>query len=94
MERHFLSALQMFHYGEGARAGDELADLARWWSEGIGGVADVTPPLVPALLWSYMCEEIEPAWERGWQPADVALDAALCGARISVSRRFSDSKAS
>jgi hypothetical protein len=61
----------MFHFGEGARAGDELAALARWWSEGIGAVADVTPPFVPSLLWSYLSEEIEPAWERGWQPADV-----------------------
>ena len=54
----------LFHFGEGARAGDELAALARWWSEGIGGVEDVTPPFVPSVLWSYLSEEIEPAWER------------------------------
>lgn len=76
IERQFLGALRKFHYGEGAYAAQELANLARWWSEGIGGAADVKPPLVPALLWSHLCGEIEEAWERGWQPADVSRVAS------------------
>ncbi|MFZ0666132.1 MAG: DUF2786 domain-containing protein [Acidimicrobiales bacterium] len=66
----------MFHFGQGAHADKELAALARLWSEGIGGVADGSPPLVPAVLWAYLRDEIEPAWERGWQPADVSRIAS------------------
>jgi hypothetical protein len=71
IERQFLDALRVFHDGDGEQAGLKLAALGRWWTEGTGRVADITPALVPALLCSYLCGEIELAWERGWQPADI-----------------------
>jgi hypothetical protein len=71
IERHFLAALAHFDVGEGALARAHLDHLARWWAQGIGRAVDVTPGLVPALLCSYLTEEIRLAWERGWQPADI-----------------------
>lgn len=50
----------------------DLAVLAGWWEDGIGREANTSPGLVPALVCSYLCGEIEQVWRRGWQPADVA----------------------
>jgi hypothetical protein len=71
IDRLFLSALRMFDFGEGAQAGHELATLALLWSQGVGGVRDILPPFVPEILWLYLYNEVELAWRRGWQPADI-----------------------
>jgi hypothetical protein len=71
IERHFSEALRLFYCGDGEQAGYELAALGRWWGEGTGRVADITPGFVPALLCLHLCGKIELAWERGWQPADI-----------------------
>src|ERR1700722_15005751 len=71
VERQFLDTLQLFDMGDYEGAFGNVADPARRWAEGIGGVPDETPPLVPSLLWSRLLRGIEQAWERGWQPADV-----------------------
>jgi hypothetical protein len=71
VDDRFLAALEKFDAGQGALAGSELAALAGWWTEGVGRSAAVTPGVVPALVCSYLCGEMEEAWECGWQPADV-----------------------
>ncbi len=71
IEDRFASALGKFDVGRGDQAAPELAALAGWWTEGVGRLSAVTPGLVPALVCSYLSGEIDQAWERGWQPADI-----------------------
>jgi hypothetical protein len=71
IESQFFGALRKFRSGVGYLARHDLVELALQWSEGTGGVPGVCPPLVPSLLWSHLCTQIELAWDRGWQPADV-----------------------
>ncbi len=71
IEDRFVSALGKFDVGQGDRAGPELAALAGWWAEGVGQSPGLTPGLVPGLVCSYLRGEIDQAWERGWQPADI-----------------------
>jgi hypothetical protein len=71
IEHQFVGALGKFDVGQGSQAGPELAALAGWWTEGVGQSAGVTPGFVPALVSSYLCSEVDQAWERGWQPADI-----------------------
>ena len=71
VERQFRSVLDRFDRGEGTHAAQGLALLAGWWTDGVGRGANETPGLVPALVCSYLCGEIEQVWGRGWQPADV-----------------------
>ena len=71
VEEQFSSALEKFDVGQGSLARGELVALAGWWTEGVGRLSGVTPGLVPALVCSYLSGEIDEAWERGWQPADV-----------------------
>ncbi|MGO9028183.1 MAG: DUF2786 domain-containing protein [Acidimicrobiales bacterium] len=71
VERQFRSALDRFDRGEETQAEQGLVQLAGWWTDGVGRRANETPGLVPALVCSYLCGEIEQVWGRGWQPADV-----------------------
>lgn len=72
IERRFRLVLEQFDSGEGAGSTADLAVLARWWEDGIGRATNMSPGLVPALVCSYLCGEIERVWGRGWQPADVS----------------------
>jgi uncharacterized protein DUF2786 len=71
IEDRFASALGKFDCGQGDQAGPELAALAAWWAERVGQSTGVTPGLIPTLVCSHLCGEIDQAWERGWQPADI-----------------------
>lgn len=71
IEERFAAALRKFDGGQGDQAGPELAALAAWWAEGLNQSTGVTPGLIPTLVCSYLCGEIDQAWERGWQPADI-----------------------
>jgi hypothetical protein len=71
VEDRFASALGKFDRGQGSQADPELAALAAWWTEGLGQSTGITPGLIPNLVCSHLCGEIDQAWERGWQPADV-----------------------
>ncbi len=71
VERQFRSVLDQFDRGEGVRAEPGLERLAGWWTDGVGRVANLSPGVVPALVCSYLCGEIEHVWASGWQPADV-----------------------
>jgi hypothetical protein len=72
VQRRFKMALEQFDRGEGAGSTPDLTVLAGWWEDGIGRAANKSPGLVPALVCSYLCGEIEQVWARGWQPADVS----------------------
>jgi Protein of unknown function (DUF2786) len=71
IEHQFACALGKFDVGQANQTGPELAALTGWWTERVGRSAGVTPGLVPALVSSYLCGEVDQAWERGWQPADI-----------------------
>jgi Protein of unknown function (DUF2786) len=71
VDDRFLAALEKFDVGQGGLAGSELATLAGWWTQGVGRLPGVTPGVVPALVCSYLSGEVDEAWERGWQPADL-----------------------
>jgi Protein of unknown function (DUF2786) len=71
IEQQFVAALNMFETGRGSLAGPPLKRLAEWWAEGSGREDGITPGAVPALVSSFLCDGIDNAWERGWQPADI-----------------------
>jgi hypothetical protein len=71
IEHQFVRALGKFEVGQGIQSDSELTALTGWWTEGVGDAAGVTVGLVPALVCSYLCDEVDQTWERGWQPADV-----------------------
>ena len=71
IERRFVAALERFDGGDGAGATEDLAALANWWANGCGPSPSGSLSLVPILVCSYLCGELEELWGRGWQPADV-----------------------
>jgi len=71
VERVFRFVLDRFDSESRAVPPSDLAALAGWWEAGIGRAANISPGVVPALVCSYLCGEIEQVWGCGWQPADV-----------------------
>jgi hypothetical protein len=72
IEELFGATLEQFWRGHGSESATELGVLASWWTDGKGETATGSSGLVPELVCSHLCDELQRAWTNGWQPADIA----------------------